>query len=850
MATDLDKVTSLQALADSTGLIYDRAVYPEKVIGQAWLISRGRVVTLASAVSNYYDAPWALIIKFPHPNLTYAVRTVTLHPDFNKREARDYYLAAARGGMPPPAFENDIATLALDTEVTVPEPERVAELNRALSLPFEISANDMSGAMRGGELLNILQSALSTGRSGLLTMVDQRNVPYARISVRQARVVRAQFENLFNEIAVCELIWRKQAGNFAFQPVDNHRWPPDVPEIATPTDQIIAEAMRRADELPRVIDMLGGPEVRFERITKLADFSQINPAERWVAERVWEVIDGYLPLSKIAERAGTDTYSAIKMMWDFATMGLINVNQNPTFHNSGQPGPLLLPAQDVELNTWDQLTAMYLDPISGGPAIQTGNFFGSAHVLQNKSLLHTAPVPATVYPAAVFKDGKLVGIHTGPANVRGQNMPPVTLQRMIWIGALNDIGTKRLRTAEAAAEEDMMEGDLPSEDPQATSQRLQTLRNRPMSTLEGSTKSGKPGASKPGQPVVELPEEETGPLAKVSKKALLVPSALMFVSGALMLAMSFMMPHGGGPQTAQKGPETTTETATATAAPAPLPANPEIGDPKAQAMATSWAQMSGTPPPTYKFTDTMKLTDPRESFGLRSEGKNTEIVFIRWPNAAPLNDLTLAPKLVGGFFKLYPMDKTVWSGNTAHTQWMACSMGSYELGIKGTIFVMGTMRSTDPNGCVLWAARGAQENTSVPDIEYPPKVVEQMVVAKLAQPRGGAGNDATGTAEVKLATPEQLTDYRKKLASLIKQNYKMPKAGEDADTSVGIAFTIDTTGAVSNLQIKPNPDDEFNKAIQRAFDASKPLPPAPQTKSGKYELLILANGTDITVDEQ
>src|SRR5688572_16079775 len=111
MATELDKANTLQAIADSTGLIYDRAAQPEKVIGQAWLISRGRVVTLASAVSHYAEAPWALIIKFPHPNLSYAVRTVTLHPDFNRREARDYYLSKSMGAVPPMTFENDIATL-------------------------------------------------------------------------------------------------------------------------------------------------------------------------------------------------------------------------------------------------------------------------------------------------------------------------------------------------------------------------------------------------------------------------------------------------------------------------------------------------------------------------------------------------------------------------------------------------------------------------------------------------------------------------------------------------------------------------------------------------------------------
>src|SRR5574337_1041263 len=111
MATELDRSVTLQLLADSTGFIIDRTTEPEKVIGQAWLISKGRVVTLASTVANYTDAPWALMVKFPHPDINYGVRTVTLHPDFNKREARDYYLSQSQGALPSPIMDNDIATV-------------------------------------------------------------------------------------------------------------------------------------------------------------------------------------------------------------------------------------------------------------------------------------------------------------------------------------------------------------------------------------------------------------------------------------------------------------------------------------------------------------------------------------------------------------------------------------------------------------------------------------------------------------------------------------------------------------------------------------------------------------------
>jgi outer membrane biosynthesis protein TonB len=852
MATELDRTASLQSLADSTGLIYDRAVYPEKVIGQAWLISRGRVVTLASAVSNYTDAPWALIIKFPHPNLTYAVRTVTPHPDFNRREARDYYLAQARGPVGPASFENDIATLALDQDLTNPDPERMAELNRALSVPFEISPQDMSGSMRGPEAMQILQSALSTGRSGLLTLVDQRNIPFARISIRGMRIIRAQFENLYNEIAMCELVQRKPPGNFALQSNDNYRWPADIPEIMTPPDQIMGEAMRREQELPRVVEMLGGAEVRFMKATKLADFNSIQPADRWVAERLWEVLDGYLPLHKVAEHAGTDTYSTVKMLWDFATMGLITVNQNPAFHNNGQLGALLVPAQEIEISTWDPLTAMYLDPVSGAPNTVSGNFFGSAHVLNNKSLLHTTPVPPGVPAAALFKEGKLVGIHCGPANLRGNNMPPMALQKMIWIGALGDLGSKRLRNAEAAAEAAELAADgMSIDDPQATSQRLSTLRNRGVTAETAKVVTAGMGG---GASSAQYPEEETGPLAKYSKKQIAMGGGIAFAAGLLMMVGSMTMPHGNAPapQAATQPPQE---------APKPVAPvvkeDPEIGDLPSKELAEKIAGFGGNPPFSFKYMDTMKKTEPRESFGLVSELKNTDIIFINWPNIAPMTQQglnTIARKL-----PVYNADRMdnrpeFQSQIDAPVQWVG---GNYALPIPGggyskqNYIIGGIPNKVDSTKCVVWIAKGLQEGTAVPDLQYPGRVIEQMLTqgkAAASKPAGGAGADPAA-AGGEFAKPEELAEYRKKLAATIKANYKMPKAEESEDTTVGMSFALNENGTATNITLKPNGNDDFNRAIQKAVDASQPFPSPPRTKN-KLHLRVSIEGNNVTIEEE
>ena len=839
MATDLDRISSLQALADSTCLIYDRAVTPEKVVGQAWLISKARVVTLASSVANYVEAPWALTIRFPHPDITYGVRTITLHPDFNKREARDYYLAQAQGPIVPPIFENDIATVALESDLSPPAPERLSELNRALSIPFEISPQDMSGSMRPGDVPAILQSALSTGRSGLISMVDSRNIPFARIALRQARIVRASFNNLYNEVAICELLWRKQGGNFAFQPIDA-RWPADIPEIGTPTDQILAESARRADELPRIIENLGGPEARFAKATKLADFSSINPNERWVAERLWEALDGYLPLHKVADRVGTDTYSCMKLIWDFATMGLINSNGSKAFHGSGQLGPMLVPAQDLDISTWDPLTAFYLDPVSGGPNAMQGNFFGSAHLLNTKTLLHNIALPAGAQPAAILKEGKLIGIHTGNYAIRVPNAPPFALQRMMWIGSLNELGTKRLRTAEASVDD----LDEEPQTDQTVSQKISGLRTR-----------NTPGSQEAATATAIVTPEETGPLAKFSKMQIAGASGAVFAVGLIMLLVGLFSHPAAVSQDPTLAPSTTTTTDTpkpsATKTPdPPVSVSTEIGDAAAAKIAQALVGAKGPPPSGFLYKDTSKLTDPRPSFGLESEYKNVEFLFVEWPNPIPITNLdTVSKKLPFWNYARITSDRNEFTGKSENTNYAA---GHYALdeNHRGTC-VVGAFPAADPNHCIVFMVK-PMTGDSFPDVAFPSRIVEELLASKKGPATtAGANKEASLADGGALATPEQLANYRKKLQATIKANYKPPQSEEGADTKVGLAFSIDAEGNVSDLTRKPlNPNDDFNKALQKALDSAKPLPPPPKTKSGKYSMLLTANEGQVTLDEQ
>ncbi|MGH9547913.1 MAG: hypothetical protein ACRD3W_01010, partial [Terriglobales bacterium] len=250
-----------QNYADATGFVIDRTVNPPKIIGQAFLISRNRAVTCASVVYNYAEAPWALAINFVHPDVLIGVRSMVIHPDFDKKAARTWYLGQT--GMPGEqlVLMNDIATLSIDIGLTEMPQDKVGELNRALSLPFSGAGVETSGNMRGNEFLSVLSGLLQANKSGLLTLYDSRNLPLARIQIGPTGIQKVYFKGLLGELAFFELIYRHPAEGYSFQGQSDFNWA-NVRDITAPTDAMVQEATRRVDELPAMFKALGGADAR------------------------------------------------------------------------------------------------------------------------------------------------------------------------------------------------------------------------------------------------------------------------------------------------------------------------------------------------------------------------------------------------------------------------------------------------------------------------------------------------------------------------------------------------------------------------------------------------------------
>ncbi len=829
MSTVLDK--TVQALSDVTGFVVDRTVIPEKVIGQAWIISKSRMVILASSVANYADAPWALLVKFPYPDLTFSVKAISLHPEFNKRAARDFYLSQTTEITPQsPNFENDIATITIDAEIPDLSPEKMQELNRALSLPLTISAQDLSGGMREGETGNILQKAIMSGRNGVLSFYDERKVPFCRILIKSNKILKASFLNLQNEFAVCELMWRKPGGNFVLQSTSNLNWS-GIPEIQMPTDQLASEASRRTQDIPRMIDALGGPNARYVRTKPNIDPNQINNQIRWVVERIWNNLDGALSISNLAEKLSVDTYTAIQALWEMKHLGLVGIAEGDFYHRSGQLGAPLTPGHDVDLKFWDNLQGFYLDEVSTSPVLAQGNYFGSNQLLQLTKLLHTMPLPNAKYGAIVLRDGRLIGLHNGKFTANLPSPPPFPLSQMNWIGSLSDMSAKRMR-AHASAEENI---EVEAEElPTMVSGRgtITGMKTRAVQAAVLESAGSKDTGEYPSQQMPQTTSNEPEFLQKFSKLQILGAGGGMFVIGLAMSFIAMMAPR----PTAVVQPIPVKKPAIASN----QPKVPTGGEALKQGLKLASFRSETIPP--FEFTDTSERTAPKLSFGMESEQHNQKIILVAWPNA-DVGSAVESNAKQPPFVELKPLQgKVIQSGQSEvhNFYWKAIRYLSKD--DKETVALVGAFTSADPEKSILVVATPFKDSG---DLDYKNTVntIERMFVEKVE----GAQQSANGASDE--ATPEEIDAYRQNVGNLIKAAYKAPLDAERANRCQ-YNFEIEADGSVAHLEKKyASGMDEVDKAVLKAITSKAPFPMPPRTKENKVLVQVNEEANEFTFTE-
>ncbi|HEY9775017.1 MAG TPA: hypothetical protein V6C81_14730 [Planktothrix sp.] len=868
--------------ADATGFVVDRTTNPPKVLGQAFLISRNRAVTCASSVYNYSEAPWALALNFVHPDVVVSVKGMVIHPEFDKKAARTWYLNQTGNPGEQCVLNNDMATIVLDSFMPDMPQDKVGELNRALSLPFNSQGVEASGSIRGSDFLNILGGILQANRTGLVTLFDGRNIPLARLQVGPNAIQKVYFRGLLGELAFFELLYRQPAEGYSFQSGDVFNWG-NVRDITAPADALVAEAQRRVDELPGMFQYLGGPGSRYQQRIENYDASNASETIAWFSERLWTCIDGYLTLDNLSERAGVDTFTVLQAIREMVNKAQISMINRKPFHCGGQIGTPLVSHTDFEVNAWDPLQAFFLDPLSGRPVWLQGNFFGVANALQPKNMLHTIAMPNNVPGAMILKDYKLIGIHDGPHAAKpGQPVPPVKCFQFMWMGALLDITAKKGRSDD--------------EDGQAMS----GLRSKAATEIEEGAKPAVPAeklekyvcpncyttntqvgpcfncgtqiaAPEPDPDEVASKPSTTVALKKIQEKTKLSNQHLIGIAVVLCIVAILVVPSLLAPPNNNTAPPAATS-------------SDHQSSEKAMKVAVENAGFKATAVPGYWYEDTSDITKPQASFGLYSEQSNQKLIFVVIDDTSPIENLS-------NFCGLPPFCDVYRASNLTDIKLDEGSqllgdgalkyfVGRYDTKVPSTdghfvkeSILIGSFPSPKAGKSILIIGR-AFDAAKGYDYKTALWLCDQMgedFTAHGNATRTGGGNVVTGTAtststststgseEKPFATDAQVDTFIKSMQTHIQGKLKVPddvvdemKKHHPQKLKAALTVTVSCTdGSITKMEINDQSDFESQtNALQRAVSSSAPFDDPPRVKDGSLTVKVSINKDKIKVERQ
>jgi len=861
-----------QNFAHATGFIYDRTITPRKMLGQCFIVSKSRAVTTANNLYNYSEAPWALEIYFPHPDVTIGIKSIAIHNDFDRREARNYYLQQTGSPLDvPPVLLNDLATIVMDSQLSELQADKVAEINRALSIPFSNQGVEASGNVRGTELFSVINSVLESRREGLLTLFDKRNIALARLQLGQGTILKAHYRAMIGEMAFAELVYRKPAEGYSFQPSATFNWG-GVRDITVPTDQLIQEAVRRANEVPQIVNYLSstGMEARFQRSVGEMNAENVSENIRWFVEILWSALDGYITVDRLPERLGVDTYTILQALRELVNKGYVSLlNRASPFPCNGQLGTPLVSHTDFDINPGDSVTAFYLDPLSGAATWQQGTFFGVSSVLQPKNLLHTIPILPGASGALILKNYKLVGVHGGAiAPKPGQENQ--RLCQMMWIGALLDMSARKLRTAQDGAEEETdgiagLRTKLESDTPAAVAEKAALQCPNCMSF------NAKPGPCITCGTEIEAPPEEVVPENKVEfviykakklKEKYNVTNKQLAIAGGVVALPLVMMMMCSSPTP----PPTAVVPGTDTAA-SVVHQNSD----KAMQNAVEFAGFKATPPPGYWFEDTTPITgENTKSFGLYSERANQKCIFVINDDLMPcknLSNFTGKPLYVeipaGGETKTIEENHQVF-GEEGDFHYYGMKYG---FGDTTVTALVGSFPAVDPTKCVLMIGQSLQDKAQY-DYKSGVWLVDQMgsertkrgnkeLLAKEKADNPDATTTGTTTGASDVATPEQVAEYLTKTGEKIQGGLTLPnevadelKKKKSKKLKVRVVVGVDDEGKLTKIDIsEPSELESVTNSVVKAINSATPFDTPPKTKSGKLSLKISLDMDKITVEQ-
>lgn len=173
------------------------------------------------------------------------------------------------------------------------------------------------------DLPTVIQAVASSRQSGKLNIFPTHANPGAKLIFERGNLISANFKHLTGDFAVFELLGVQDPADFAFERAMDIDAKPIESTLERPIERLLVEGARRSDELPKLLEKVGGIDATFKTPPHIPKWKELPESIQIIAPKIWKLIELDLSVEEILPLVPVDGYSILQTLSEMVNLKLI-----------------------------------------------------------------------------------------------------------------------------------------------------------------------------------------------------------------------------------------------------------------------------------------------------------------------------------------------------------------------------------------------------------------------------------------------------------------------------------------------------------------------------------------------
>lgn len=400
------------SLLSSVGWLTDRTAERREVIGSAWMIRDGEVITCANLLLPFVDHPESLAIEFPLTKNRFGVKEFKFHNNFDRWMGKrklletqfypDQDLSASLFNIAGVKLTHTLKALSRDT---------LSKLKAKVTYNQLFEEPDLTGQADNLQIVSILQTLMNARNIGTMMLVDDLDRVVARFYLCDQQITHIQYQNLVNEQALNKLICCLDGElKFKFIRELDPKWA-SFPALGKPTAGILLSAYSILEEATALYKAVGGKSVEIMRSREDLSLVNLTEAQCPPVACVWNHIKFPVSISRVVTSCSFDGATVLNALKYLVDSGQAQLGQfDPP--SMDQIKPLSL-TNDFEMRKGMEIYSFSADQASKKGIVDMGYVLDPVPDSQDNQYIHSIGLPLEAIGAPIIANNQVIGLHSG-----------------------------------------------------------------------------------------------------------------------------------------------------------------------------------------------------------------------------------------------------------------------------------------------------------------------------------------------------------------------------------------------------------------------------------------------------